>query len=159
MGKWKTDKQKQFGYFRKPDIERNHDMNNKDMRKHSRIAINVEAELMDEEHEILGKGRSKTISFGGVFVEIQPIKTLIEYNQCMCRLILGFGKHQVHIDFCCRVAHVQPDGIGLQFLSVEGDGYHHLKQMILMNCDDPDLLQEELEENPGLIVPKESTAI
>ena len=56
------------------------------------------------------------------------------------------------INLECRIIHIQKNGIGFQFLSIDFEGYHTFKRMMVLNSEDPERLLLELKKHPGLIV-------
>ena len=120
-------------------------------RKHTRLPLDIDAEIETRDGNIY-KGRTNSISFGGMFVVIDPVPDLHVKENCRCILHLGFGEHTESIKLECRVIHIQENGIGFQFRTIDFEDYHTFKRMMVLNSKDPDRLLAELRKHPGLIV-------
>ncbi len=125
-----------------------------ELRKHTRIDVSLDAVISDMDNTYITSGKSRSMSFGGVFAELDHPEKIEPDKQYICRLVLGFGGNHIPVEFTCRAAHVQEDGAGFQFIAVQEEGYPHFKRLILMNCENPELLQRELEKHPGLVFPQ-----
>ncbi len=118
-------------------------------RKHTRIPIILEAEvLLPEGGKCLGK--TKNISFGGVFIEIDSCNPLIVGNEYDILLLLEGGQQRMEIKIHGQIVHKFQKGIGFQFYAIELDHYEHLKNLLVHNCPDPTILLDEVDRNPGI---------
>lgn len=124
----------------------------KELRKHTRLPLELTAEIKASNGEVY-KGGTKNISFGGAFFKISDLAKLKQGERCNFSIILQEEVERLSIDFNSEVVHVQSSGIGLRFISINGaDAYNHFKNLMTMNSPDPDKLLEELDLHPGIIL-------
>jgi hypothetical protein len=121
-------------------------------RKHTRIPLELTAEIKSS-NGLVFKGGTKNISFGGAFFNLSDSKELKQGEHCNFSIILLEEAERLSIDFCSEVIYVQKTGLGLRFLSINGpDSYDHFKTLMTMNSPSPDVLLEELELHPGILL-------
>ena len=124
----------------------------KQYRKHTRILLDLAAEIKSTDGTVY-RGRTKNISFGGVFFKKSRLTALKQDEKCNFSIILSEGTEGLSIEFDSEVVHIRKTGVGLRFASIKGtDAYHHFKNLMVMNSPDPDKLLEELELHPGIIL-------
>jgi len=122
----------------------------KEKRKHTRIPLEIEANIKYAEKSL--KGKTKNISFGGVYIELKDISCFTPEDICDVTLILK-NEMSVNISFKCKIIHIFESGMGMQFKSIEGiDCYEHFKNLMVFNSKEPEKLLEELEKHPGIIM-------
>jgi hypothetical protein len=124
----------------------------KEHRKHTRIPLQLTAEIRSSNGEIF-KGGTKNISFGGTFLQIPNSAKLKQGEHCYFSIILQEEAERLSIDFNSEVIYIQRSGIGLRFISINGtDAYNHFKKLMAMNSPTPDKLLDELELHPGILL-------
>jgi len=128
-------------------------------RKHQRLTIKLKARI-DSERGFSIEGKTKNISFGGVFFETDSMISdrLNESEVCTLKLMLNTDdeNNQIPLIFQTRVVHCRKHGYGMQFLYIEGlEAYEHFEKMMVLNSDASESLMAELEKQPGLIVKDE----
>jgi c-di-GMP-binding flagellar brake protein YcgR len=128
-------------------------------RKHQRLKIKLIARI-ECENKYSIEGKSRNISFGGIFFEPDTIADdrIQKGDICMLTLMLNQDdqNNSIPLDFQCKVVHVRKRGYGMQFLSIEGlEAYDHFEKMMVLNSDASESLMAELEKRPGLIVKEE----
>lgn len=121
----------------------------KEQRKHTRLTIKKSCEIRLKSGKRL-KGETKNISFGGALAKLSEVESVPKGENCKLFLLLQEGKEGVVIEFSCRIVHLSRKGVGLKFLRIDSDSYLHFKNLMVFNCDDPDKLLLELDQNPGL---------
>jgi c-di-GMP-binding flagellar brake protein YcgR len=121
-------------------------------RLHTRLTIALPVEIHRTNRESC-RGMTDNLSFGGMSIRFTGVNPLESGEECAVSIRLGDSDECVSIDFECRVMHIKEDQAGLKFLSiVDPDCYDHFKNLMVLNCDDPEGLLLELESHPGILV-------
>jgi hypothetical protein len=124
-------------------------------RKHARLSIQLDAKIQTESGNVYD-GKTKNISFGGLFLSMSPNEVLEEDDSCTVSLLLNKDDDSgpvIPLTFQCNIIHCRKNGYGLQFVCIEGlEAYDHFEKLMILNSDEPDRLMAELEKHPGLIV-------
>ncbi|MBI5663862.1 MAG: PilZ domain-containing protein [Nitrospirae bacterium] len=127
--------------------------NPKDRRKHTRVSLQLEAELrLDSGITVTGK--IKNISFSGVFINCVDPTSIPVGNDGSLKIFLQAVPHANVITFRCQVVRTDESGAGIRFINIDVEGYHQFKNLMIYNSTDPDILLAELEKNPGLDIYK-----
>lgn len=122
------------------------------LRKHSRLPLELPAFIRQANHEEFF-GTTRNISFGGASLKFD--------NGCPCALdeyvvmglILEGGELPVIATFNCEVRRLpKPHEICVVFCSTDLESFDHLRNIMLFNAENPDLLIEELTQHPGLSI-------
>ncbi len=116
-------------------------------REFTRVMLDLEAELeLNSKTSVVG--RTKDISLKGLFLRCAERPAL----GAPCSAVLHFaGRGSDHkVRAAGRVARTEPTGVGIEFLSVEAEGYEHLKNLIYYNTPDPAAAQAEFAGHLGL---------
>jgi c-di-GMP-binding flagellar brake protein YcgR len=124
-------------------------------RKHQRLKIKLAARI-ECENKYSIEGKTRNISFGGIFFEPDTMTDRIQKDDiCFLTLMLNQEdqNNSIPLIFQCKVVHIRKRGYGMQFLSIEGlEAYDHFEKMMVLNSDSSESLMAELEKRPGLIV-------
>lgn len=121
----------------------------KENRKHTRIAIALNAEiLLPNGKKCIGK--TKNISFGGIFIDIEGHNILEVGGEYDIILLLEGSQQRIEIKIHAMIVHKLHTGIGFQFTGIEIDHYEHFKNLMVHNCPDPSVLLDEVQKNPGI---------
>jgi len=128
-------------------------------RKHQRLKIKINARIEISDGQPID-GQTRNISFGGLFFETAETNNtdrLKSGDVCTLTLMLNNDEtNQIPLVFQCKIAHSRKRGYGMNFICIEGlEAYDHFEKMMVLNSSDSELLMEELEKNPGLIVKDE----
>jgi c-di-GMP-binding flagellar brake protein YcgR len=123
----------------------------KDRRKYTRIALQLKAELKLAGNNIY-HGRTKNISFGGVFVFCNNAAGIPVGEEASLTLVLDSRSHRSEIAFRCEIVRTDETGVGVKFISVDINGYQQFKNLMVFNSSDPDVLLAELDKHPGLVI-------
>ncbi|NDY43100.1 PilZ domain-containing protein [Dissulfurirhabdus thermomarina] len=126
-------------------------MTDGERRKNTRVPLKIEAELRLSDGTV-HKGVTENMSFGGTFLKWPGLAGISEGDPCVFALVLQPEPHPWVIEIESRVIHVQEDGVGLQFLSVDYEGYQNFRDLMVSATPDSGALMEELHKNPGLEV-------
>lgn len=125
-------------------------------RKHTRLPIEIEVDVavkLELPDGSLQCGKTKNISFGGVYVNLEKQLNIQPGNKCNITLVLKDKPRRIDIKFQCIVVHVNKDGIGLRFICIDGENYENFKYLMINHSPEPKLLLDELSKNPGLDIP------
>ena len=124
----------------------------KNLRKHSRLPLELPAFIrLTNREEFFGSTRN--ISFGGASLIFNTGCPGILGEQVVMGLILESGNSPVIATFNGQILRLpKPLEVCVVFLSTDLESFDHLRNLILLNADDPDLLIEELTQHPGLSV-------
>jgi len=120
-------------------------------RKHTRLPIHVRAELQLAGHRT-HRGTTLNISFGGACVQLPGRYDIHPGEACHLTLVLQDEPERTTIDIRCEVAHAENNDLGLHFLGITVDTYQDFRQLMINHSPDPELLLEELRNNPGLVM-------
>lgn len=121
-----------------------------EQRKHTRIPVNINAELQVSKE--IYKGKTKNISFSGVFIYCSNSANITIGETCYLKLILQPEPHPNTITLHCKVVRTDESGVGVKLNSVDMQGYLKFKNLMVYNSPAPDKLLDELGKNPGLEV-------
>ncbi len=69
---------------------------------------------------------------------------------CSVKISLGAPEHRVTIDAKGSVIRVDAGYVAVQFSALDVDSYHHLRQLIIHNADDPDRAEQEFSSHWGI---------
>lgn len=128
--------------------------NTKDLRKHTRIPLELDAELrLDDSGTVNGK--IKNMSFSGVYMRcINPEGIPVGRNGLL-KIILQAEPHPHIINIRCRIIRTDESGAGIRFINIDIRGYQLFKNLMIYNSADPDKLLAELDKHPGLDIHKD----
>ncbi len=117
-------------------------------RDFSRVPINLEVEIaVDGRH--ISTGGTRDLSLSGIFSACEEGPS--PGTSCCVRLYLGERSSGICIEAVGEIARVDDGGIGIAFSEIIGaDSFHHLRQLVLLNSQDPDAVQQELDTHVGI---------
>lgn len=121
-------------------------------RKHTRLPLKMKAELIFEDGSTF-QGQTSDISFGGAFLCCQPaMPSPSQGSNGVLKIIFQSGLSDDVIKIECF--HVRSDnkGIAVQFTAIDITAYNTFEKMMIYNAPDPEILSEELDKNPGLLI-------
>ena len=119
----------------------------KEDREFSRVDINIVATIQARGKETLTT-KVRDISMKGLFVEGKvdwPIGT-----ECEIHLILEGRNPPVEINVKGKVQRITEKGMGMSFTEVGLEAYEHLHNLVMLNTDDPEKVEQELNNHLGL---------
>ncbi len=123
--------------------------NPKDRRKHTRISIELEAELKLSD-KVSFKGKIRNISFSGVYLHCVNSTNMPVGETGLFKLFLQTDPHPNFINFRCQIVRTDESGAGLRFIDIDIEGYKKFKNLMVYNSTESDKLLAELEKHPGL---------
>jgi hypothetical protein len=115
-------------------------------REFTRCQTALEVEIVVAGRKIVGSTRD--VSMNGLYLSGE--RSVVAGLRCTVRLFVGGRETGARVDAVGRIARVDPGGIAVNFDEVSFEGYQHLKQLILLNAEDPDLAAEEIDRHVGL---------
>ena len=118
----------------------------KHAREFTRCHTAIEVEIAAAGATVVGSTRD--VSLNAVYVLGE--RTLPAGTRCQVTLFIGGRESDVRAEASGRVARVDERGMAVAFDEVSLDGYHHLKQLVLLNALDPDQAAEEIGQHVGL---------
>ncbi|MCF8109523.1 MAG: PilZ domain-containing protein [Desulfohalobiaceae bacterium] len=118
-----------------------------DNRTFSRIPFNIRAELeiMDE---VMTLNTFQNLSVGGCLLPVQSAYQ--KGTPCRLTIKLSGESSDLQIRVSGTVLRSGRDGLALQFTSIDPDSLFHLKNIVRYNVADPDSVEQEFQEHPGL---------
>jgi len=115
-------------------------------RRFSRVNYTVRAKLVVD-GEVYPVDRLVDLSVGGCRLEIPvniPAGTTCTLNLLLPRMAPG-------VEIFAKVVRSARDECSLQFTAIDPENLFHLQNIIRYNAEDPDLIEEEIKNRPGLM--------
>jgi hypothetical protein len=117
-------------------------------RRFSRIVFQIEAELA-----VPGKlykvDEISNLSVGGCQLDLG--ESIKEGTECSLLIILNPADSRMNVEVGGEVIRVQGNVAGIKFTSIEPEALVHLQNIIRYNSPDPDRIEDEIDEHPGLV--------
>lgn len=122
----------------------------KNQRKHSRLPLQLSAFLRLLDGRKID-GQTRNISFGGAAIARNETFPGALYERVTLGLVLHQGDPPVIATTICDIWCVpEPRQVCAQYVATDIESYGRIRNIILLNTDNPDLLPEELTKRPGL---------
>ena len=123
-------------------------------RHHVRVTLELPAFIETADGRF--NAATRDLSFGGIYITCREEPTELYMGaELMLGLVLQ-EEPQLVARILARAVRFDQDGthlgIGLRLVSADLESYEHFKNVIIANSPDPDRVQRELEENPGLLI-------
>ncbi len=123
----------------------------KERRGFVRVPFNTETEIKAG-GRLLRSSDGIDVSMGGLHMQTNdPIPA--EGSACNIRIMLAAADNQVAIEAQGEVIRSEPGSLAVRFTELDLDSYHHLKQLILNNTDDPERAEQEFSAHWGIRPP------
>jgi hypothetical protein len=107
--------------------------------------------------EVIVEGEGKTIqSREGVNISMSGIRMLTTEtippagSACQVKIMLQAAESRLPIEARGMVVRSEPGHLAVQFTELDLDGYHHLRQIILNNTDEPERAEKEFLAHWGI---------
>jgi len=107
--------------------------------------------------EVAVEGEGKTIqSREGINVSMSGIRLFTSESipapgsPCQVKILLQASESRLPIEARGIVARSEPGILAVQFTEIDLDGYHHLRQIILNNTDEPEKAEKEFSTHWGI---------
>jgi hypothetical protein len=117
-------------------------------RRFSRIQSGIEAQMMADNHQYR---TTQVINLGiggcllGITADLKPGAA------CSLKFVLGNADDGPEIRVEAEVIRCQPEGIALRFTEIDSDSLFHLQNLVRYNSEDPEAVEQEIREHPGLV--------
>lgn len=124
----------------------------KNQRKHSRLRLQLSAFLrLPDGREV--RGQTRNISFGGAALTLDEAFPGTLDDRVTLGLLLDQGAPPVIASIICDVRRLpETHQVCVQYVATDLESYDHVRNIMLFNADNPDLLLEELTKHPGLAI-------
>ena len=113
-----------------------------DKRRRTRVHFKTQVVLKTGISEIKAGAQSSDISMKGMFIttdEKIPVGT-----PCDIEIVLSATTSRLALNIKAVIARQDKDGLGITFDSMDVDSYFHLKNIVMHNVSDPDVIEEEM---------------
>lgn len=111
-----------------------------DRRRRTRVAFSTEVDVQAT-GALLRDLESRDLSHKGVF--LLGSHPLEEGQACLVTIRLAGKPEAPVLRMEGRVARITPEGTAIDFVSMDPDTYLHLRNLVLLNADDPEKAEEE----------------
>ncbi len=117
-------------------------------RRFSRVIFNVRAKLAVGE-QILEAGHIYDLGIGGCL--FPTAATPIVGSPCRVAIFLSGANSEPSIRVEGEIVRADSGQIAVKFTAIDPDSLFHLQNIILHNSQDPDKVEEEISNHPGLV--------
>ena len=119
-----------------------------DRRGFIRVPFNTDAEIQAA-NQVFRSTNGIDVSMSGLRLFTKD--TLPEEGTpCHVKITLRAFENQVFIEAKGKVIRSEPGSIAVRFTELDLDSYHHLKQLILNNTDEPEKAEREFSAHWGI---------
>jgi len=116
-------------------------------RRFSRVHFGIEAHLMADK-SVYRTGEVMDLGVGGCLLGMTA--DLKPGTACSLRFVLGNADAGPEIRIDAEVIRSEPEAIALRFVQIDPDSLFHLQNLVRYNAEDPETVEQEIEEHPGL---------
>ncbi len=117
-------------------------------RRFSRIYFRLEAEMITDD----GLYRVEEVINLGVGGCLLPItEELKPGTVCQLKFILSGDSSELSIRVEGKIIRHEPGAVAVTFTQIDPDSLFHLQNMIRYNSQDPEAVEQEILEHPGLL--------
>ena len=120
---------------------------NDENRRFSRISFKVKAQLQID-NQIFTTPELSNLSVGGCLLPLT-----VDFppgTPCLLKIILEGTVEEMSVQVEGEIVRATPDGVALRFLRIEPESLFHLRNIILYNAPDADIIEHEISRHPGL---------
>lgn len=119
-----------------------------EQRRFSRIMFNVRASL-ETMGQVFEFDRITNLSVGGCMVETtMALPESLPGQEAVFKIFTDRTAPTVQVSG--EIVRINDKEIGLKFTAIDPDDLYHLQNIIRYNAEDPDQIEKELNEHPGL---------
>jgi hypothetical protein len=122
-------------------------------REFVRVPFTTEAEIQIGDLSIRSSS-GINISLNGLRLATEQ-SVADEGGPCIIKIVLKAFNHHVIIEAQGQVARTGPGYLAAKFTELDPDSYHHLRQLIINNADDPLRAEEEFDAHWGIRRPSQ----
>jgi hypothetical protein len=123
-------------------------------RRFMRVPFNTEVEIQANDHTIRST-KGINISLSGLRMSIEQDAPPVGAS-CQVKITLSMSEHRVAIDAKGNVIRSDPRHVAIRFTELDLDSYHHLRQLIINNAEDPEQAEREFSAHWGIRQPAPS---
>ena len=119
----------------------------RERRRFSRIPFNIEIEVAVDKG-LFRSGTVLNLSIGGCLLKMSA--DLIPGTPCGVRFMLGQEGTGPELAMDGTIVRSQPGTVAIRFTAIDPEGLFHLQNLIRYNSQDPDMVDDEIRNHPGL---------
>jgi hypothetical protein len=71
-------------------------------------------------------------------------------TMCHASIVLQAFDNRVAIEVSGKIIRAEPGSLAIEFTELDADSYHHLRQLIMHNTDDPEKAEQEFNAHWGI---------
>lgn len=117
-------------------------------RKFSRVLFKMNAKFIQGEQEVV-VGEIANLSVGGCQLDIDAG---VEVGaECTVVIELNPADSTMNVEVGGEVVRVEGGSVSIRFLAIDPEDLGHLHNIIRYNAEDPDRIEEEINDHPGLV--------
>lgn len=117
-------------------------------RRFSRISLNFPARLIVDKTEVYDIRELANLSIGGCLVPLD--EEIPKGTPCTITIRLAGGLGNTPVNIQGRAVRHDKEFVAIQFTKIRPEDLHHLQNLIRYNAPDPDKIEEEINNNPGI---------
>ena len=89
------------------------------------------------------------LSVGGCLLPVQA--DIPPGTRCQITIWLNGQINQMNVNVIGQIIRCDPGNIAIKFISIEPESLFHLQNIIRHNAPDPDMVENEISEHPGIL--------
>lgn len=120
----------------------------KEKRRFSRIAFRVAAE-MTVDGVVYHADEILNLSVGGCLLPVQA--DLTPGTDCEVKIVMSGATSDLNVHIKGKVIRCGDGMAAVQFVAIDPDSLFHLHNIVLYNAQDPEAIEQEIREHPGLV--------
>ena len=118
-------------------------------RRFSRVIFKVKAELTVDE-QVYHVDEIHDLSVGGCYLDIKDESVRVG-GDCTLKIVLNPADSTTDVKVEGSVVRAREEGVALKFTGITPESLEHLQNIIRYNAPDPDKIEDEIEQRPGLV--------
>lgn len=120
----------------------------KSQRRFSRIPLSFPARLIVDDTEVYDIRELANLSMGGCLVPLE--EDIPNGTRCAITIRLAGGLGNTPVNIVGKAIRQDKNYVAIQFTRISPESLYHLQNLIRYNAPDPDQVEEEFSNNPGL---------
>ncbi len=117
-------------------------------RRFTRIPFKVKAELTAND-VLYSADEIRNLSVGGCLIPI--LADLKSGTVCNIRILLSGTNSELSIRIDGEIIRKVPEAVAVKFIGIDHDSLFHLQNIVRYNATDPDIVEQEILDHPGLV--------
>ncbi len=118
-------------------------------RRFSRIPLKFPATLIVDGSEVYDIHEIDNLSIGGCLVPFQD--DVIQGIRCTITIRLTGGLGNTTVNVAGKIVRHDNEFVAIQFTKISPDDLYHLQNLIRYNSPDPEQVDDEIKNHPGLL--------